>query len=100
MRKSGYASWQDRKSHVLQRIHKVLASGLISEAPDELVTPLLEAAVDLVRARSPSRAAFDRAQTAVTQIERWNADRPDPEYKPNDYARSWMRIVSSIAHDR
>jgi hypothetical protein len=84
-----------RVSRVLGRIRKALTTGLISDAPDQLVTPVLDALVVLGRAKAPMETELERAGRAITELERWGEKCGLPAYKNNDYARTWTRILNA-----
>lgn len=82
-------------SRTLQRVRRAIASGLVSDAPDELVVPVLDAAVALARTADPSGTQLDRAEAAISALERWGDRSALPAYRPNEYARGWMRILNT-----
>jgi hypothetical protein len=83
----------ERRARVLRRIRAAIASGLVSESPDRVAGPVLEAAIALIRTPVASDGEVKRAEAAIAALEHFG--RPAPTYKQNAYARSWMRIFDS-----
>ena len=86
---------KSRALRVLRRIRSAIANGLVSEAPDGLVAPVLDGAFVLMKSPVVSGQAVDRVEAAIVQLERWGESRTAPTYRRNAYARSWIRIIDS-----
>jgi hypothetical protein len=94
MPKLGNAGQLRRLSRLSRRIRRAIGSGLLSDAPDELAAPVLDAMVTLARSPAPSSLLVARGETAVAALERWGEETA-PAYKQNAYARGWMRLQRS-----